>query len=63
MQVGMADHKTWWRNFQSAHLVRLWLAGQDYVAMAHEVRDGENVCIVAELVGTPPRESRTPTYS
>jgi hypothetical protein len=45
--VGMADRKTWWRNFLSVHPLRL--AGRDYDAAAHVVRDIERVSVVAEL--------------
>jgi hypothetical protein len=55
MEVGMADRKTWWRNFDAAHPVRLRLAGKDYVGMAHVVRDGESVCVKADVERTLPR--------
>jgi hypothetical protein len=49
INVGGAEHKTWWRNFEAAHPLALRLAGQDHNATAHVVRDGNDVCVVAEL--------------
>lgn len=49
IKVGMAEQKTWWRNFQAAHPVGLRLAGEDHDAMAHVERGGDRVCVVAEL--------------
>jgi hypothetical protein len=49
IEVGMAERKTWWRNFRAPHPVRLRLAGEDHDATAHVVRDGDRVCVVAEL--------------
>lgn len=49
IRVGMAERKTWWRNFQSPHPMHLRLAGVDHDATAHVVRDGDGVCVVAEL--------------
>jgi hypothetical protein len=52
--VGMAGRKTWWRNFNKAHPLRLRLAGKDYSALGHVVRDGNRVSLLAELdVRTP----------
>jgi hypothetical protein len=55
IRVGMAQHKTWWRNFEQAHAVRLRLAGVSHDASAHLVRDGDQVSVIAELqpVGPP----------
>lgn len=48
--VGMADHKTWWRNFAEPHPVHLLLAGVDHDVTAHVVRGGDGtVVVVAEL--------------
>jgi len=52
IMVGMAERKTWWRNFTSPHPMRLRLAGVDHDATAHVVRDGAGVCVVAELERT-----------
>ena len=57
--VGMAEHKTWWRNFQTPHPLRLRLAGIDHDAVAHVVRDGGQVSVVAQLTPSadpPPGE-------
>ena len=48
--VGMADHKTWWRNFQTPHPLRLRLAGASYDAVGHVVQAGRQVGVVAELM-------------
>ena len=45
----MWERKTWWRNFQEAHQLRLTLAGVEHDATAHVERDGDQVCVVAEL--------------
>lgn len=47
IDVGRADHKTWWRNFETPHPLRLRLAGVDHVASAHVVRDGGTVRVIA----------------
>ena len=47
--VGMAKHKTWWRNFETPHTLQLRLAGIDHDAVAHVVCEGEHVSVVAEL--------------
>ena len=53
IRVGMAERKTWWRNFTEAHPVHLRLAGHDYDATAHVVHEGDLVTIVAELNASP----------
>jgi hypothetical protein len=53
IRVGAADRKTWWRNFNSPHLMGLRLACADYRVMAHVEREGEQVSVVAEL-NVPP---------
>ena len=58
IEVGMAQRKTWWRNFQSAHPVRLRLAGETYDETAHVERVGNRVAVVAELSRTPVDERR-----
>ena len=45
----MAEHKTWWRNFEGAHPIRLQLAGATHDTIAHTVRDGNQVSVIAEL--------------
>ena len=52
IRVGMARHKSWWRNFQSGHPVRLRLDGKIYDATAHVERNGDRVSVVAELPPT-----------
>ena len=52
--VGLADHKTWWRNFETPRPLQLRLAGVDHDAVAHVVREGEHVSVVAVL--TPPAD-------
>lgn len=49
ISVGMPKRKTWWRNFESAHPVRLWLAGKSQITTAHVERDGDRVFVVAEM--------------
>ncbi len=49
IEVGMAERKTWWRNFQATQPLRLRLAGHDYDAMAHVVREGSAVHVIADL--------------
>lgn len=49
IRVGTADHKTWWRNFLTAHPVRLHLAGHCFDATAHVVREGDGMTVVAVL--------------
>jgi hypothetical protein len=50
--AGRPERKTWWRNFETAHPVRLRLAGEDHEAVARVVRDG-GVRVVADLRRTP----------
>ena len=57
IRVGLADHKTWWRNFETPRPLQLRLAGVDHDAVAHVVRDGRHVSVVAEL--TPPADPAT----
>lgn len=57
--VGMAEHKTWWRNFETPHPLRLRLAGVDHAAFAHVVRYRDQVTVVAELM--EPNDSRGAT--
>lgn len=47
--VGMAEHKTWWRNFEDPRPLHLRLAGVDHDAVAHVVREGDQVMVLAEL--------------
>jgi hypothetical protein len=49
IRVGMAERKTWWRNFKEPQPVRLRLAGEDYHTTAHVVREGNLVSVVAHL--------------
>ncbi len=49
IRVGMAERKTWWRNFKEPHPVRLRLAGEDYHTTARVVREGNRVSVVAQL--------------
>jgi hypothetical protein len=49
IRVGMPQRKTWWRNFQSAHPVRLWLAGESHLATGHVERDRGRVFVVVEM--------------
>ena len=58
IRVGMAERKTWWRNFQQPHPVRLRLAGADHNASAHLVRDGNQVSVIAELNPTDVPQGR-----
>ena len=48
--VGMPEHKTWWRNFESPHPLQLRLAGVDHVAMALVVHDQGHVRVVVQLI-------------
>ena len=47
IRVGMAERKTWWRNFKAEQPVRLRLAGEDYDTTAHVVCEGNLVSVVA----------------
>ena len=58
IDVGMAEHKTWWRNFQEPHQMRVRLAGAEHHATAHVVRDGGHVSVIADL--EPPDVRRQP---
>ncbi len=49
IRVGMAESKTWWRNFKDPHPVRLRLAGKRYDTTARVVREGKLVRVVADL--------------
>jgi hypothetical protein len=53
IRVGMAKRKTWWRNFEHPHPVRLRLAGTDHEASAHAARVGHKVVVIAELSPQP----------
>jgi hypothetical protein len=50
IRIGAADRKTWWRNFLAPRSVRLHLAGQEYDAKAHVVREHGRMSVVAELI-------------
>ena len=54
MRVGMAERKTWWRNFRAGHPVHLRIRGEDHDATAHVERDGVRVCVVADLEACTP---------
>jgi hypothetical protein len=47
--VGMAEHKTWWRNFETPHPLTLRLAGIDHHVFAHVVHDGDRTQVIADL--------------
>jgi hypothetical protein len=47
--VGMAERKTWWRNFEEPHPIRLRLAGVTHDTSARAMRDGNQVSVIAEL--------------
>ena len=49
IDVGMPGRKTWWRNFETRHPVRLRLAGIDHDASASVMRSGDAVSVVADL--------------
>lgn len=49
IEVGMAERKTWWRNFRAPQPLCLRLAGHDYDAIGHVVREGSAVHIIADL--------------
>ena len=65
--VAMAERKTWWRNFNDAHPVRLRLAGKNYDATARVVREGSRISVVATLDGDgqqlSPRSSEVGNWS
>lgn len=52
--VGMAEHKTWWRNFEDPRPLQLRLAGVDHDAIARVVREGDKVVVLADLM--PPAD-------
>ena len=47
--VGRPRSKTWWRNFETSHPIRLRLAGADYDGVAHLERAGATVIVVAVI--------------
>ena len=47
--VGMAEHKTWWRNFETPHPLTLRLAGIDHDVFAHLVQEGDRTLVIADL--------------
>ncbi|WP_426566213.1 hypothetical protein ACPPVT_06570 [Angustibacter sp. McL0619] len=49
IEVGMAESKTWWRNFEEPHPIRLRLEGADHDGVAHVVHDGDRVRVMTEL--------------
>jgi hypothetical protein len=53
IDVGRADAKTWWRNFQSPYPVDLRLAGHDHHLVARVMRDGDLVSVIGELAHAP----------
>ena len=53
IHVGMADHKTWWRNFRSPWPLRLRLAGEAQTAVGYVEVDGHTVSVVAVLDDHP----------
>ncbi|MFK5689373.1 nitroreductase/quinone reductase family protein [Ornithinimicrobium sp. LYQ92] len=57
--VGMAEHKTWWRNFKDPRGLRLRLHGVEHDAIAHVVNDRDQVMVIAELTQTPERPLTT----
>jgi hypothetical protein len=63
IDVGMAERKTWWRNFQQPHPIRLRLAGFTHDASARVMRDGDQVRVIAELQPGDPQTTRRPGSS
>ena len=47
--VAMAEHKTWWRNFETPHPLTLRLAGIDHDVFAHAVQEGDRTQVIADL--------------
>jgi len=47
--VGMAEHKTWWRNFETPHPLTLRLAGIDHHVFAHVHQDDGRTYVIADL--------------
>ena len=59
IRVAMAEHKTWWRNFEQEHPLCLRLAGKDYEATGRVVRENGLVNVVAALEdGSQPATGR-----
>ena len=58
--VGMAEHKTWWRNFETPHPLTLRLAGIDHHVFAHVVHDGVGTQVIADLEYTEHPEVSLP---
>jgi len=59
IQVGAADHKTWWRNFSTPQSMRLHLAGDSHEVTAHAMREGDRVTVVAVLSDLAARPRRS----
>jgi hypothetical protein len=49
IRVGSAARKTWWRNFESPHPLRLRLAGEEHAVRAHVEQHGALVSVTADL--------------
>ncbi len=49
ISVGLAGRKTWWRNFEETHPMRLRLSGVSHDASARAFRDGNQVSVTAEI--------------
>jgi hypothetical protein len=47
--VGMAEHKTWWRNFATPHPLTLRLAGIDHHVFATAHHEGGRTYVIADL--------------
>lgn len=47
--VGMAGHKTWWRNFEDPRGLRLRLRGVDHDAVARVVPEQGRVVVLVDL--------------
>jgi hypothetical protein len=58
--VGMAEAKTWWRNFETPHPLTLRLAGIDHHVFAHVVHDGDGTEVIADLEFTEHPEVSLP---
>lgn len=61
--VGMAEHKTWWRNFETTHPLTLRLAGIDHHVFAHVTHEGEQTQVIADLEFTEHSEVLPPDRS
>ena len=59
IKVGLAERKTWWRNFQRPYAVRLVLAGRRHDATARVERDGDLMDVVAVLSTRGPAAPET----